>query len=141
MGAHAIDKIILRNHLSYHEFRRYHTCPPLSNTMADGEWIDVPDSELPDNVRELFETDLPEWEGSIPDGQICQSHPLFTFGPSDEEEYEKYDQLVKDGISKDCENNATLGFGTVIGSNDGPLPLIWYLCEKCGEHFRHDSSD
>ena len=28
MGAHAIDKIILRNHLSYHEFRRYHTCPP-----------------------------------------------------------------------------------------------------------------
>jgi len=107
--------------------------------MADGEWIDVPNFELPDDVREFYETDLPEWDGSIPDGQICQSIPHFTFGETfDEEDLEYLDQLVKDGIPKDCGNNATLGFGIVIGSNDGPLPLIWYLCEKCGEHLRHD---
>ena len=103
--------------------------------MADDKWLD----SLPDDVREMFEADetvRPEWDGTIPDGQICQSIPPFTFGPTDEEELEYLDQLVKDGIPKDCENDASLGFGIVIGSNDGPLPLIWYLCEKCGEHFK-----
>ena len=101
--------------------------------MTDGEWKD---SEAPDEIREMFDAEEPEWNGTIPDGQICQSLPDFTFNHADEEEVEYLDQLVKDGIPKDCENNATLGFETVIGSNDGPLPLIWYLCEKCGEHFR-----
>ena len=93
-------------------------------------------SETPDEIRELLDAEEPKWDGTIPDGQICQSLPDFTFNNTDEEELEYLDQLIMEGIPNDCKNNATLGFETVYGSNDGPFGLIWYLCENCGEHFR-----
>ena len=88
--------------------------------------------------------EAPEWDGTIPKGQECQRHPLFTARDSfDEEDKEdsslvariellelEFQEVMKSGVPMDCENKADLGVGIVIYTKT-PEPRVHYVCQRC----------
>lgn len=109
---------------------------PLSRLVTGGERSFI--QKAADEIKEWIFAEGPEWDGTIPDGQICQrEHFLMRISP------DMYLRLFDDGMHDNCEQNATLGIGIVSANDEGPIPndevlhpLILYFCEKCGEGIR-----
>ncbi len=108
----------------------------LSDSMTDDERGVI--KKAMDQIKELIFAEGPEWDGTIPDGMICQREDLLMSIPKD-----MFLRLFDDGIHGDCGKNATLGIGIISANEEGPIPNdevshphILYFCENCGEELR-----
>ena len=96
--------------------------------------------------------EAPEWDGIIPDGQICQSHPLFiardSFVEEDKEDSSliakiellelECEELIIQQVPQNCKNKADIGEGIVIHGKV-PEPRVHFVCQSCYDIMNRNS--